>query len=133
MTACFNKCTVTPAVPMIVRGDSLYIEMVFATADDEPIDATGWNIWFIVKASLNDTFEQAVLLVNREVEAGEDAEQGRVVIALTSEETSTLVPGKYHFEFKRVLTNFDPPDVWTFHASNKKPTLEVYPGTVLPL
>lgn len=128
----FCKCSPsTDFCTDIVVGDTVHWSFTFTDNCDDPLDITGWEIWVILKKSVTDTDSAAVLKIKREIPASADSAAGKTTVTLRSNESSTLVPGKYHYEFKRVIPATNPPDVWTFAMSTKTSPLSVLHGTYI--
>lgn len=77
------------------RGDSFDIFMTFRDTDDDPIDITGWTLFFTVKVAMNDTDADAV--ISEEVTSHLSPTGGQTKISVTAAQTSTLL-GDYYYD-----------------------------------
>lgn len=112
-TASFDEFPTT-----IVRGDTSRWCITFKDCDDQPINTAGWIIWLILRSSLDQTFADA-FKVKLIVPDDAVSATGAAILTVHSTATATLAPGKYYYEFKRVLAGITPPDVWTFKYETK--------------
>jgi len=98
------------------RGDTKTFKIVVADIDDVPVDITGWEFWFTMKADdyLPDT--EAVIQKHISIPLL-DAEGllGNAYVVLLSTETEVIPIGTYFYDFQRVLQQApgDPPSVTT--------------------
>jgi len=77
------------------RGDDYGIELVLATADDIPINITGWLFFFTIKNQSSDPDSKA--LIRKTVPATLNPTAGRISIVLTNAETYNL-QGAYYYD-----------------------------------
>jgi len=126
------SCNCTPILTefpsTFVRGDTVRFAVCFKDGTT-PVDIRGWELWFILRDRLVADFGE-VFKVKYVAPSDELAQAGTAVLTVHAADTARLLPGKYFFELKRVLTNTQPTDVWTF-AFDTKPTVVVHSGTVL--
>lgn len=113
----------------VLRGDTWRWVFTFYKDDNcTPIgNIAGQEIWVILKESRDDADNLATLTQKTLVTDDTDSAVGKAVVTISSLETAKVSPGKYYYEFKRVLPG-TPPDVWTFAYSNK-PELVVLAGS----
>jgi hypothetical protein len=87
------SCASGDTLPSFHRGDTYRpVRVVYPD-----VDITGWIFSISLKANLNQTTPDAQTVV---VAAGEAAEAGEVVLALTSAQTA-IPPGIYHMDIER--------------------------------
>jgi len=88
------------------KGDDDSYTLNFTDADnnDEPLDITGYTIFFTVKNNLNDADEIA-LIGPKEIIEHSDPTNGKSLLTLTSAETEALSAGKYACDFRMKDTN----------------------------
>lgn len=80
----------------IVRGDTTTISVQVLDSDGNPIDLTGYTIFFTAKKSTDDIDEEAVL----EMEAENGDDQGMVDINFTADDTTYLEPRSYWWDIQ---------------------------------
>lgn len=114
----------------IIRGDTTRWCFTFSDLSGAPLNTAGWHVWLILRKSADTRYEDAfkLRLIVPDTPA---AEEGNVVVTIHSPDTSTLLPGKYLYEFKRVLPGIVPKDVWTFKFDTK-PAMVVLDSVVIP-
>lgn len=77
----------------IKRGDDQYYCITFDDGTD-PIDITGWVVYFTVKADMDDPDDDAV--IKKDVSTHVDPEHGKTVIHLTHDDTEIDVKNYYY-------------------------------------
>jgi hypothetical protein len=77
------------------RGDDYYINVTVADAEGDPIDVTGWSFKSTLKLSYTNDDNAAPIRVDLDNVSGLEAEQGKVTIPFTNEQTFNLTPGIY--------------------------------------
>lgn len=100
----------------IIRGDSqLFIPTV--TANNIPLNLTGFTVFFTVNASNNPTDDSAAILKKQTTPSGVtavlfngvtytiDPTKGQAAIQLANSDTQNLVPGGYYFDIQVVDTS----------------------------
>jgi hypothetical protein len=111
----------------MVQGDTVNWQITFKDANDQPMDISGWDLYLI----LRDTLDAASVGVQRIVKTSVvDGTSGVGTISIASTDSAAIPTGKYYYEFKRVLPGLTPPDVWTFKSSTK-PDFHVKDGVIL--
>jgi hypothetical protein len=122
---CTADFTVFPTE--MVQGDTVNWQITFKDATDQPMDITGWDLYLI----LRDTLDAASVTFQRVVKSTMvDGTSGVGVLSIASTDSAAIPTGKYYYEFKRVLPGLTPPDVWTFKSSTK-PDFHVKDGVIL--
>lgn len=129
MSGCPCVVEITESTTEFVRGDTAYWGMCF-TRDGEPVDVTGWDIYLLIRDTLDPEDALFSRKVRNTIAASDSATAGFATITIPSNESAQFPAGKYYYEFKRVLPTINPPDVWTFDCSTK-PELTVKQGTPL--
>ena len=111
----------------MVQGDTVTWQIAFKDSSDQPMDITGWDLYLI----LRDTLDSASVAFQRIVKTTVvDGVSGVGIISIASTDSAAIPAGKYYYEFKRVLPGLTPPDVWTFKSSTK-PDFHVKDGVIL--
>jgi hypothetical protein len=82
----------------ILRGDDVFYRLVFTDSDGQPIDITGWKIYFTAKVKNTDSDDDAVIKRDTS-DPHEDPTQGIAIIHLTTTDTS-ITPGKYIYDIQ---------------------------------
>jgi hypothetical protein len=118
MSACPCTATFAEFPTTVVRGDTARWCMTFTDCDGAPINTAGWIIWLILRSSVDQTFADS-FKVKLVVPNDASSAAGAAILTIHSTDTATLTPGKYYYEFKRVLAGLTPPDVWTFKYDTK--------------
>lgn len=109
------------AIADIKKGDTKRYKFTFTqnTGTEEapiwtPVDIATWMIFFTLKTNADDT--DAVAAAQVKYTAGDDAlddpVNGTMYVVLPSDVSNTITPGKYHYDFQRVIPGV-PPDVRT--------------------
>ena len=82
-----------------VRGDTLYLSLQVTDAETkQPVDITGWIVYFTVKGKPTDGDDQAVL--QKVITVSEGAE-GKVTITCLNTEME-LTPAKYYYDIQMI-------------------------------
>lgn len=111
----------------MVQGDTVHWQITFKDPNDQPMDITGWDLYLI----LRDTLDAESVSFQRIVKSTVvDGTSGVGVLSIASIDSAAVPTGKYYYEFKRVLPGLSPPDVWTFKSSTK-PDFLVKDGVIL--
>lgn len=82
----------------VIRGDTLPIEIALTDDDGNPIDLTGYDIFFTAKENPKDTDDEAVL--KKEVDNG--TSEGIVTITFDGEDTDLLKNRNYWWDIQLV-------------------------------
>ena len=113
-------CNATSTAPDFIRGDTVNLEFCFTNEDCTAWgDIAGWRLVVVFKKNESDT--EPVLIVDYLVPSGDLATASKAVVAIKSTETAALCPGKFYYEYKRVLT-LVPLDVWTIDSGSFRVT-----------
>lgn len=80
----------------IKRGDSKTYTIKFRDKDNNPVDISGWTVYFTVKENLGQTDENAK--IKKDVTVHSNPLNGETQIALTS--TDTNLVGNYIFDIQ---------------------------------
>jgi hypothetical protein len=80
----------------IKRGDSKTYTIKFRDKDNNPVDITGWKVYFTVKTNLAETDENAK--IKKDVVSHVDPINGETQINLTA--TDTNLVGNYIFDIQ---------------------------------
>jgi predicted metalloendopeptidase len=86
----------------IVRGDDKFYNLTFTDSNGDPIDITGWTIFFTAKLRKNQTDSEG-LQVNVSVHT--DAVNGETQIHLPNTDTINLQPGNYYYDIQAKKDN----------------------------
>jgi len=124
-------CTVSiiQETTQIVRGDTATWVMCFEL-NQQPIEIAGWDIYLVIRNSKQMEESDIVRVVKHTIPASADSALGKAVISFAAVDTADVPPGRYYYEFKRVIPNLSPPDVWTFRSSDK-PEFVVKDGYII--
>jgi len=79
------------------RGDSLKRLINFTDKDDDPLDITGWTIYFTIKEKEDDSDENAK--ITKTITDHIDAENGETKVEVTAAELDELV-GKHYYDYQ---------------------------------
>jgi hypothetical protein len=82
------------------RGDSWSRELYFYDEDNAPIDITGWKIYFMVKAKMDDL--DAAAVISKTITTHTDPTNGETTLQLSSSDTN--LTGKNYVYAIKVLT-----------------------------
>jgi hypothetical protein len=107
------------AIRDFYRGDTKRYKFTFSK-NGSPVNLTGYEIWFTVKANLDDLDSAAILQVKATAggDPGDDVANG--IMYVTADSTDTEVePGSYQYDFQRVIPGA-PPDVRTLDKDKVK-------------
>ena len=85
----------------IKKNDTWSRTLYFENEDKEDIDITGWKIYFMVKAKIDDADTAAV--ISKTITTFSAATAGEAEIELTSTDTALL--GNYLFSIKVITDN----------------------------
>lgn len=88
--------SVTTALNM-VRGDNKTFTINFKDSSGDPIDISGWRIFFTLKMKQDDSDAQAKLKKDSDVASG-DGVDGKFELNLVPVDTSGLNTGKYYYD-----------------------------------
>lgn len=81
----------------IYRGDDKVYTVTVKDENQDPIDITGWTIYFTLKKSLTDSDDDA--LIKKDVTSHIDAVNGLSEIILLNTDTD-ITPGKYYYDIQ---------------------------------
>jgi hypothetical protein len=98
-------------LPNQVRGDTWIFKFYIQTSAGAPENITGYDYWFTLKTSPDDTDQNAVIQVGPAVMGVIDAVAGLVTITVTPDITEDVIPGSYFYDLQEI------------NASNKVSTL----------
>lgn len=111
----------------IFRGDTKVFKFTFDDGAVTPtaIDITNWTIWMTLKTNLSDLDGPAPIQIESTAgdHVNDDIPNGVMYLTLTSVQTSALTPGKYEYDFQRVIEGTSPLEVRTL-AQGKVKILE---------
>jgi hypothetical protein len=79
----------------IYQGDDATFALNI-TENKQPVDITGWKVYFTVKKHYADPDEDAIF--KKDVIEHTDPTQGKTEISLTTEETSAAALGNYYYD-----------------------------------
>ena len=82
----------------IYRGDNKSYTLAFTDAAGDPIDITGWKMYFTMKRNPNHSDDQAPIRVD--VTAHDDPANGLTSFNLTNAQTYLLMPGTYYYDIQ---------------------------------
>lgn len=85
----------------IVRGDTFSIKLNVVDKNGDPVDLTGRSIYFTMKQSLNEPDQNAAVRYS-EVISDPEATDGKAVIHILPQYTSTLNATKYWYDIQLV-------------------------------
>ena len=80
----------------LTRGDDKYYILTFTDSNGDPIDITGWIIFFTVKRDLDDTDDEA--LIKKDITSHTDPTNGQTRIHLTNDDTDLI--GSYYYDIQ---------------------------------
>jgi len=86
----------------IKRGDNFSRTIIFEDADGSPIDVTGWELRFTVKAKITDPDSSAVIA--KVINTFSDPTSGIIELELTSTDTNQII-GSYLFDIQIKTAN----------------------------
>jgi len=81
----------------VYRGDDLGWTLNFRDTNGEPIDISGWLIFFTMKVSKDDSDSEAVL--TKTVEAQSGSSDGVIQVTVPGADVNTLV-GPYYYDLQ---------------------------------
>lgn len=81
------------------RGDDKFFVLTFTDSNGDPIDITGWTVYFTVKSNLNDSDDDA--LISKDVTDHTSPTNGITKIHLTSSDTNLVGTYFYDIQIKR--------------------------------
>ena len=76
------------------RGDDNTFSLTFTDSSDNPIDITGWIIFFTLKTTKSDTDANA--LITKDVTLHDDATNGQTSFTLLHTETNSILEATYY-------------------------------------
>lgn len=88
-------------LPSQVRGDTWTFSFNLQTSTGAPVDLTGNDYWFTVKANIDDTDENAVLQVGPIVIGGSPAIAGELTVTVHPDFTN-IEPRSYYYDLQQV-------------------------------
>lgn len=80
----------------IIKGNSKNYKLLFKTTSGDPLDITGYTVFFTVKKNINQTDDQAVISKTNTIHS--DPTNGISIITITTSETNDLQPGVYLYD-----------------------------------
>ena len=111
----------------IFRGDTVAYRVAIDNGSPTPlpVDITGWTVWLTFKSALGIEDGGAALQVKSLAgdHVDDDPVNGLMYVTITSDDSFTIYPGTYTYDFQRVIEGTNPLDVKTF-ASGKVKVLE---------
>lgn len=81
----------------ITRGDDESITVTFKDSDSNPIDITGFTVYFTAKNRKSDIDGDAV--ISKDITSHSDPVNGETVIFLSNTDTS-IEPGTYYYDIQ---------------------------------
>ncbi len=99
-----SKATIAP----FYRGDTKAFDLSFTDSAGLPIDVTGHELWFTLKASVTDLDADAAFQKRIVFPDSAESQQGVATLVLSSEETGTIEPGTYYFDIQKVIPETPP-------------------------
>jgi len=79
------------------RGDDLAWQLNFNDTNGDPIDITGWTIFFTMKDDRDDSDSEAVYQKTETMPSG--SSEGTLLFTVPGEDVNTLV-GPYYYDFQ---------------------------------
>lgn len=73
------------------------------TKNEQPLDITGWTLYFIVKEKMRDVDEEAK--INQKITSHSEPTKGKSLISLSSEETNLVGNYDYSIDYKDAECN----------------------------
>jgi len=92
-------CTTEEAILCVYRGDDKIITTTFKDELDNPIDITGYTVYFTVKEKEDETVDDSNALIQVDVTSHLDPVNGKTNINLTNIQTNIPV-GKYVYDIQ---------------------------------
>ena len=106
------------------RGDTKTFNLSFKDAAGLPIDITGHELWFTMKATEQDLDDKAVLQRKITFPTGIESENGTGTLTLDSDDTGAIAPGLYHYDIQKVIPE-NPPVVATLMSGQIRVKLDI--------
>mgnify|MGYP001813682803 CR=1 FL=1 len=103
----------------IRRGDTVTLPLTFTDSNDNPIDITGWKVYFTVKKRDDEAVDDSEALIVKDVTVHTDPTGGITEIALTAEDTNVL-PGNHLYDIQYKTATSDIKTVTSGNALVKK-------------
>ena len=85
------------------KGTDQSYNFIFTDSSGDPIDITGWTIYFMVKDDINDTDAEA--LITKTVTTHTSPTTGRSSLTIDREDTENLDYGKYTYDFQLIKSD----------------------------
>jgi len=84
------------------RGDTVEFPLTFKDENDDPIDITGWTIFFTLRAAVTDTTSDTGALITKTVTSHSNPTAGQSMVTLSASDTNELnnITYKYDFQYK---------------------------------
>lgn len=100
----------------VIRGDTKIYTLTYTDSDGEPLDLTGYTVWFTVKENVDDT--DASAKIQKEITSHTDPTNGITTVTLDPADTDDLA-GSYHYDIQLVDSDGNP-------MSTRKSTFTVW-------
>ena len=98
------------------RGDTKTYPFSFTDSNGAPISIVGKKLYFTMKAAKADPDPGALQKVLGPFADDADGQGGIGTLVLTSDDTGSLTPGKFYYDFQLVDPSVSPPHVTTVGA-----------------
>lgn len=84
------------------RGDTVSFPLTFKDKDGNPVDITGWIIFFTLKEEIDDVDNDSAAKITKTITDHDDPTNGETSLKLLSSDTYDLdkVNYKYDFQYK---------------------------------
>lgn len=104
------------------RGDTKEYKFVFddGASTPAPIDITNWTLWFTLKSNLSsvDGASELQFQTTAGDNTKDDPINGLMFLEVSSVNTQKVKPGKYYYDFQRVIEGTNPLEVSTLFHGN---------------
>lgn len=82
----------------LTRGDDRTKILKFKDSSDNPIDITGWIVFFTVKKSYLDSDDDA--LIKKDITSHSDPSNGKTRLVIEASDTDDMDNGKYYYDIQ---------------------------------
>lgn len=83
----------------VIRGDTKTYNLTFKDSDGDPIDITGYTVFFTVKSKPDNQLDDASALISKTIENHTDPTNGVTQIALSPDDTN-ISSGNYLYDIQ---------------------------------